>query len=366
MTAPGLEPLCLRELEALALEAQGAEAIPGGVAFRGKLADCYLANLSLRTAGRVLLRVAAFRAAGHREFKKHLAQIPWELYLHPGTRTDIRAAAARCRLHRTDDIAAHVARSLSDALGMPLPAEPGADPQAVFVRGENDRFTLSIDSSGALLYRRGVKVHKGRAPLRETLAAAVLSMAGWGPETVLADPMCGSGSFSLEAAMAAKGIPPGWFRNFAFQNWPSFAERRWNHLRNECGRRMAVLPAPLVFASDIDPRACLDLGECLKRHGLDDAARTAEGDFFAIDPRRAYPGPGLVVLNPPYGRRLETPAQVENLYRRIGAKLAADFKGWRAAVLFPDKRLEKLLPVKGATHRLLHGGLALGLAVGRI
>jgi putative N6-adenine-specific DNA methylase len=366
VTAPGLEALCLKELKAPPLAFSEAEAITGGVTFNGKLADCYQANLHLRTAGRILLRLSSFRASGYRELKKHLAQTPWELYLRPGSPVTVRASATHCRVHQSADIAEHVTRSLTAVLGRTAVENPQPERQTIFIRGENDRFTLSIDSSGALLYRRGIKTHKSRAPLRETLAAAVLKLACWRPQTVLADPMCGSGSFSLEAAMQAKQMPAGWFRSFAFQSWPSFAERRWAHLKRECGRRILTLPSPLIFASDIDRGTCRALEACLNRHELADAVKTFHRDFFGINPRSAYPAPGLVVINPPYGRRLNTTANVERIYRHIGEKLGSDFRGWRAAVIISEKRLRHLLPLKGKTFRLLHGGLSLGLLVGRV
>jgi putative N6-adenine-specific DNA methylase len=366
VTAPGLEPLCLRELKEAPLALADAEAIPGGVLFKGRLSDCYLANLHLRTAGRILLRISSFRASGYRELKKHLAEIPWELYLRPGTHADLRTAAARCRIHQTTDIAEHVSRALASALGKPSANEPGPNRQMIFIRGENDRFTVSIDSSGDLLYRRGIKVHKGKAPIRETLAAAVLNLAAWQPEMVLADPMCGSGSFSMEAATQAKKIPAGWFRSFAFQNWPSFGERRWAHLKSEVGQGIITLPTPPIFASDIDAEACGALKACLAEHHLDDAVETTQRDFFAINPRTVYPKSGLVIINPPYGRRLNTPATAERTYRRIGEKLERDFRGWRAAIIVSENRFTNLLPLKEKSYRLLHGGLSLRLLVGRV
>jgi putative N6-adenine-specific DNA methylase len=365
-TAPGLERLCLRELNGPPFSVTDATATHGGVTFRGKLVDCYLANLNLRTAGRVLMRIATFKATGYRDLKNHLGRIPWELYLSPATPAGIRATAVHCRVRQTADIAEQVARSITAAIGLSLPGDPPPGRQTVFIRGENDRFTVSIDSSGELLYRRGIKVHKGRAPIRETLAAAVLSLAGWGPQMVLADPMCGSGSFSLEAAMAAKRIPPGWYRSFAFENWPSFANRRWRHIKEEHGRGIVSLPRPLIFASDIDADACEDLKACVHRHHLEDAVTVSCKDFFGIRPKAVYPSAGLVVINPPYGRRLRIPDNIERIYSRIGEKLARDFTGWRAAIIVTEKRLARWVPVKGKSYRLLHGGISLRLMVGRI
>jgi putative N6-adenine-specific DNA methylase len=265
VTAPGFEELCLAELAALGLNGRP---VPGGVGFTGRLLDCYLANLSLRTANRVLMRAFSFTAAHFSELESQLSAFAWELFLKPGTVQKVNVTTHRCRLHHTDAIAERVRDGIKGRLQPFNAAGQTSTPQQVFVRGMRDRFTVSIDSSGENLYLRGLKTHPGRAPLRETIAAAALMRGGFtGAETLL-DPMCGTGTFSLEAALVAKNIPPGWYRSFAFTGWPGFRAQRWDHLRRKRAETFRALSSPRIFASDLDPEACSALEASLRAHGL--------------------------------------------------------------------------------------------------
>ena len=218
VTAPGLEPLCLGELESLGLT--GA-AVEGGVEFSGRLQAAYLANLCLRTANRILLRVHEFRATSFRALAQEAASFPWELFIAPGAPLRIHVTTHHCRLHHSDAIAERVQNAIAERLSAFSVAEARM-PLQIFIRGVDDRFTASLDSSGENLYRRGIKTHAGKAPLRETLAAAALMLAGYSGEGFLLDPMCGAGTFALEAALMAKHLPPGGHRDFAFMAWPGF------------------------------------------------------------------------------------------------------------------------------------------------
>ena len=182
-TAPGFESLCLEELKALALPIEHASAIPGGVEFKGRLTDCYLANLHLRTANRILMRIDQFKATSFRQFAKKAAEIPWELYLPSKSSPQIHTTTKHCRLYHTDAISERVLISISKhAINDidPVRQKDGVllEPK-IFVRGVDDQFTISIDSSGEHLYKRGLKSHPGTAPLRETIAAAALLQAGY-------------------------------------------------------------------------------------------------------------------------------------------------------------------------------------------
>ena len=284
VTAPGVEDLARAELAALGLEGL---AVPGGVEFTGRLHDAYLANLHLRTAGRILMRLTAVTTTHFSELEQQAADIPWELYLRPGTLGRVQAAVHHCRLHHTDGIAERVRAGVDKRLA-PIPAGEAAPAavQQVFVRGVDDRFTVSLDSSGDHLHLRGVKTHPGRAPLRETLAAAALMRAGYTGDEPLLDPMCGTGTFALEAALMAKRIPAGWFRDFAFTGWPAFRAQRWAHLRRAAGEGVRVLPQPRIFASDIDPEACRAL-EAMSAEARPGGCRAgADRGFFPARPRR--------------------------------------------------------------------------------
>ena len=363
VTAPGFEELCLAELASLGLNGR---AVAGGVEFAGRLPDGWLANLHLRTASRILMRAHAFQAAHFSELERQIGAFAWELFLKPGTLQKINVTTHRCRLHHTDAIAERVRDGIERRLQPFGNAGPAAGGQQVFVRGTRDRFTVSIDSSGENLYLRGLKTHSGRAPLRETIAAAALMRGGFtGAETLL-DPMCGTGTFSLEAALIAKNIPPGWFRDFAFMGWPGFRPRRWDHLRRKASEGFTALSSPRIFAFDIDPEACSALEASLRTHGLSDAAAVACRDFFTLNPQDVGDRPGVVVINPPYGRRLGTASESRELTRAIIARIRDHYPGWAFILVTPVGRDLLFAGIPVEVHPFFHGGLSVNVVVGRV
>jgi putative N6-adenine-specific DNA methylase len=363
--APGLEPLCLGELAALGLTGAATE---GGVEFSGRLEDLYRANLMLRTAGRLLMRIHTFRASTFAALENAAAAVPWELFVLPAAVLRFRVTTRHCRLHHTGAIAERLAAAAAEHLSKAPAGQPPADgpppSQIVFVRGVDDRFTVSLDSSGENLYRRGIKTHGGPAPLRETLAAAALLLAGYAGEESLVDPMCGAGTFALEAALMAAHRPPGAAREFGFMGWPSFRPRRWEFLKNRALGGTRVLETPRIFASDSDPTACERLAASVARHDLAHAVSVACRDFFEFDPQKLGTAPGLVTLNPPYGRRLagRSPGRMRDLV----AVLTERYHGWKVLLLAPHTTRLRHLPFPAQVHRLVHGGLAIDLICGRI
>ena len=248
--ATGFERVCSKELSSLPLSAHETVATDGGVEFSGHLQDCYLANLHLRTASRILLRITAFTSTNFRQLEKKIAAIPWELYLDACSRPQIHVTTRHCRIYHTAAIANRFSEAIARHLQVPAAGDrsdlAAPSSQRIFVRGVDDRFTVSIDSSGTHLYKRGLKKHPGTAPLRETLAAASLMLAGYDPHQPLVDPMCGTGTFSLEAALMAKNIPPGWYRDFAFCRWPSYRKKRFEHLRRQAENYFVSVPPILI------------------------------------------------------------------------------------------------------------------------
>ena len=223
VSAPGLEPYTALELRQLDLlpdesgkelistwQAPGTEDdLSGGVAFEGNLRSVYLANLWLRSANRVLLRLGDFQAAAFSELRKKASRLPWEHYLTPGRAVSLRVTCHKSRLYHSDAVAERVAGAIGDRLGKPVRVvkfdEQAEQPksQLILVRLVHDRCTISIDSSGALLHRRGYRLAIAKAPLRETLAAGLLIASGWQPASPLLDPFCGSGTIPIEAALLA-------------------------------------------------------------------------------------------------------------------------------------------------------------------
>jgi len=367
VTAPGLEPICAAELARLPLSCRQARVEPGGVAFAGKLEDCWLANLHLRTATRILMRIATFKAATFHRLEEQLGRVNWDLFLPASPAARVKVAVHGCRLYHSGAIA-QKATALIQTRQATL-ADAGSAcgfAPTLYLRGTDDRFSLSIDASGDSLHRRGLKTHGAAAPLRETLAAAVLITAGFGPGMVLADPMCGSGTFSLEGAMMGLAIPAGWFRDFAFMGWPAFIPRRWEALRRAHRPGVPDRSGPRLFASDQDPDACQRLDRCLKDHDLDRFVHLATEDFFNLPPPERDGRPGLLVLNPPYGRRLGTIDPSAVFYRRLWDRINRAWTGWNLALICPAACMPGSLSAGLNRRSLVHGGLDLTLITGQI
>ena len=331
-----------------------------------------MANLHLRTANRILMRIGTFKATRFQELEKKLSEWPWELFLQPQQAIDFHVSAKKSKLYHTDAIADRFRSSIAGRIS--IPQQEGSsrnqrgDSQHIFVRVINDRFTVSLDSSGENLHKRGIKTFGAKAPLRETTAAAILMLAGYSPPEPLLDPMCGSGTFSVEAALMAGNIPAGWYRTFAFTGWPAFrqAKKRWEHLKKEAMKNISIAKQPLVLASDIDPQACLVLEKIIRRHRFGTVIDISPVDFFDLRPPDFFPGCGLVVINPPYGRRLDTPEGSHSLLLRIGRKLIDDFQGWKYALIVPAKSMLQQFPLPARVIPIFHGGLQVSAAIGTI
>lgn len=348
------------------MDATGLVVEPGGVAFSGRLEDCQRANLHLRTATRILMRIDAFGATNLRRLEKRADAITWELFLRPGHLPDVKVASHRSRLFHTEAIAQTLRGSIARRMDGAGPVPPSHTAQTLFVRVVQDRFAISLDSSGAPLYKRGFKAGPARAPIRETQAAAILMRAGYDSRRPLVDPLCGAGTFSLEAAMMAKKIAPGVWRDFAFMGWPSFRENQWAFLKREAQSQVKGLVQPLIFASDLDPDACERLTAAVAANGLADAIRVAHEDIFQYTGDRFGSRPGLVVINPPYGIRIGSTGQADTLFKDICRHLARRFRGWKVALIAPRRDLVRRLPFAADRFPLLHGGLRLTLLIGTI
>jgi len=375
-TLPGIEQLCFDELLSLGISMAGATPMKGGVEFRDRVHNCYLANLKLRTANRILMRIEIFRATNFRQLGKILTGLPWELYLHKDAACAVNVTSRHSRLFHKDAIADKVKESMAERWSLTNrylenKQEISRFPQQIFVRAFNDRFTISIDSSGDLLHKRGLKIHGGKAPIRETIAAAILAEAGYHGNEPLLDPMCGTGTFSLEGAMIANHVPAGWYRNFAFMGWPCFRPSRWEYIRREAEKSIKRINKPIIFASDKDQNICLKLEKVIRENNLSGTISVLRRDFFDLQPSdikrlTKTERNGLVTINPPYGLRLGSKDNSEKTFIKICQKLKKDFKGWKIALIAPSRDLVKKVPFTVAAHDLFHGGLNLTFLTGRI
>ena len=374
-TAPGLEDLCRRELLSISIPEKSLFASEGGVAFSGRVHDCYSANLHLRTANRILMRIASFKATNFRMLRRKLADFPWELYLQPHHRHELSVSARHSRLYHTEAVADQFKANIINRFeNSSQDLQDGGEAewcQKIFVRVAGDSFTVSLDSTGDHLHKRGIKTQGGKAPVRETIAAAVLQFAGYNGKEPLLDPMCGSGTFSLEGAMLANHIPAGWFRRFAFEAWPFFSPERWRHIRREAEKEFFKPEKPVIFSSDQDLAVCRLLNDLIQKNEMSDTVRVFHRNFFDISlsdfSNMIEKGrKGVVVINPPYGLRLGTRQESETLFTEICLKLSRDFKGWKLALIVPRRRLLQKISFRIEKYPVFHGGLNLTLAVGRI
>jgi putative N6-adenine-specific DNA methylase len=365
VASPGLEkPLC-DELAALP-HVHEARAVDGGVEFSGGLDAGMAANLHSRIATRIVVRLGEVKARDFAPFRRGLEKLPWQSFIPAGRPLRIDASITHCRLFHTGALAEQIELAVASAVGK-LPkrekkVEGEADDECtrVLLRGQDDRFMVSIDSSGDLLHRRGWRLEAGRAPLRETLAAGVLALCAYDPTQPLVDPMCGAGTIAIEAAALARGIPPGRDRSFAFERWPSHDATAWNEAR-EGAAKAAANHAPIV-GLDRDGKAVE-----LARRNAERASVEVQFSVAAFGEGAIPPGPGLVVLNPPYGHRLGDRKHALRLGRAIGQTLRQRFVGWRAGVLCPDPQFVAAVAAGArqkaiSTVALRNGGLRILLA----
>jgi putative N6-adenine-specific DNA methylase len=365
VTAPGLEPFTAQELCSLDLEPVPES---GGATFKGDLSALYAANLHLRTASRVLARLGNFfYATTFPELQKRTSRLPWERFLAPGQPVSLRVTCHKSKLYHSDAVARTVAAGIAERLGRPSPLQKADEesddlPQLVVVRLAEDKCTVSVDSSGTLLHKRGYRQAVAKAPLRETLAAAILLASGWDERSPLLDPFCGSGTIPIEAALMALGLPPGLNRSFAFMNWPDFDKKLWLSI---LGQSSVVRgPTPLLLASDRDAGAIQRARENAERAGVADKIQF---DCQAVSSIQPPKGPGWVVTNPPYGLRISEGKDLRNLYAQFGNVLRAHCPSWHLAVLSSDPALLGQMKVKLDTSlALVNGGVHVRLARGMV
>ena len=314
----------------------------GGVSWEADARSMMRANLWLRTASRVVVRVAQFPATEFYELEKRAKKIDWDRFLSPGVRAEFRVTARKSKLYHSDAIAERLEKAVGSGLRAvktkPQSAKPKAQsPKQLFVvRVLRDVFEISADTSGDLLHIRGYRQAVGKAPLRETLAAALLLAAEWNGETALVDPLCGSGTIPIEGALIARRIAPGLGRSFAFQGWPHFEASAWSKILDEA--RSQALPSSSVpiHGSDRDAGAIEAAQSNASRAGV---SSDISLEVKAISAIQRPADAGLVACNPPYGKRIGANASIRNLYAQLGNVLRARLSGWNVALFSADARL---------------------------
>jgi len=335
----GLEEVVAGELAALG--ARGASAGRGVVRFRGGLDQVYLANLQLRAAVRVIVGLAEGPARNREELYDLAATPPWEEWIEPSGTLRVEAAGASAAFDSTAFAALVVKDAVVDRLRRVRGSRPDVSRDApdlgIHLHLAEGRAEIGVDSSGAPLSRRGYRPRGGPAPLAESLAAGILLLAGYDGSQPLLDPMTGTGTFAVEAALIATRTAPGLGRRFAFERWPGCDRDRLQQLRTSLHGARVAAPQPVV-ARDLDPRAVAAARRNAREAGVAAAVTVELGD--AREPRP--PGPGaLIVANPPYGVRLGERADLAALYRALGDGLKRHAAGCSAWLLVGDPALAK-------------------------
>jgi putative N6-adenine-specific DNA methylase len=353
VTVPGLEDVLCAEVRSKGFNSP--KAVPGGVTIKGGWPEVWRANLWIRGAGRVLARIASFKAARLADLEARSRQVRWSAVLRPDVPFRVEATCKQSRIFHSGAASGRVETAIREELG--APASPDA-PILVRAHIDNDICTLSVDTSGELLHRRGYKEAVGAAPMRETMASLFLGQCGYdGTEPVL-DPMCGSGTSVIEAAEIAARLNPGRTRTFAFEHLATFDEAAWQRMRAVRSQRMT---SARFYGSDRDADAIAIARENAARAGVGDLTEFRQSTISEIV--RPDGPPGLVIANPPYGARIGDKTKLLALYRALGQTLLARFSGWRVGIVTSDARLARAtgLPVLPAAAPVPHGGLRVTL-----
>jgi len=371
VTAPGLAPLAAGELATLGIEPVAVR--PEGVTIEAPMRAIYTANLWLRTASRIVVRAGSFHADSFHELERRARRLPWGEYVDPAAPVRIRVTCRKSRLFHSDAVAERIAEAVERAGGrIAAPAgaaasdadddrrEPCETEQLVVVRLRRDECTISVDSSGALLHRRGYRQQTAKAPLRESLAAAVLLASGWRAQAPLLDPLCGSGTIAIEAAWLARRRAPGRDRRFAFMRWPGFDPSAWADAVADARAGERTASPVAIHASDRDAGAVGAARDNAARAGVEADLVIEQRPLADVVPPT---GIGWLVTNPPYGVRVGPPGALRALYASIGTTARARCIGWTVALVTADRALARAtgLPLRSRL-RTVNGGIPVELA----
>ena len=354
----GLEPLLEEDLVQAGVTK--IKAIPGGVHFSADWVNCYAANLHSRIATRILWRVAHGAYTKEDDIYRLALDTAWPTWFSAAQTLRVDVTAVKSPLKSIDFITLRIKDAVCDRFRADTGKRPSIDTREPDIRVHAfinvDQCTLYLDTSGAPLYQRGLRQKTVEAPLKENLAAGILRLAGWQPSIALFDPMCGSGTFLLEAAQMALKIAPGAGRSFAFQRFKNFQLSVWKDLLD------AALDAEIdaaeasdtqIYGSDISPVAVRAALANLDRAGLLPAVTLRSGDLLDMD---APAESGIMIANPPYGERLSEQDELATFYPPLASALKRNFAGWQCYFISADLRLPKLMRLTPSKKTLLYNG----------
>jgi putative N6-adenine-specific DNA methylase len=351
----GAEEIAAAELQAL--DIQGASAGRGGVSFVTDHAGLYRANLWLRTASRILVNIATFPCASPEELYAGVHGIIWPNLITPSMTLAVDCSLRDSAITHSGFVALKTKDAIVDRIRENRGTRPSVNTSSPDVRINihlaQNVCTVSLDSSGDSLDRRGYRLERTEAPLRETLASAVIALTGWDGAMPLVDPMCGSGTIPIEAAFIAGRVASGRQRSFGFQRWLDFDTLLWSRIVADAERGIRKLPERLITGYDMDKRAL-----ALARRNADAAGFSGQLHFFhlALDEFKPEGDKGVVIINPPYGKRLGDVEKLKALYRQIGDVMKQHCRGWTGFVLTGNLELAKHIGLKASRRFVLFNG----------
>ena len=350
----GLEAVVKREAAALGFG--NIRVSDGKVDFSGGLGALVRANLWLRSADRVLLRVGEFGARTFDELFEGTKALPWGDWITEDGRFTVNGKSVRSTLHSVPDCQAIVKKAIVEKLKQKYHVAwfPETGPEyTVQVALLKDGAALTIDASGPGLHKRGYREAAVKAPIKETLACALISLTYWKKDRIFLDPLCGSGTLPIEAALMAKNVAPGLNRRFVSETWPQIPESLWKEAREEAAAAIRADLAPEIYGSDIDPAAVALAAYNARKAGVGDCVRLETKALRDV----ALPGSrGVAVCNPPYAERLGTAKETELLYGELREVFQRD-RTWSVNVITPDEFFERAFGRKADAKRKLFNGM---------
>jgi putative N6-adenine-specific DNA methylase len=351
----GLEPILVGDLESL--NAQNVRATDGGVQFSGDWAMCYRANLESRIASRILWRVKETTYRTEQDVYKAVFELHWQRWFEVTHTIRVNTTAIRCSLKSLEFITLLVKDAICDRFREHCNGRPSVDTLTPDIRIhvfiEDDKLMLYLDTSGDALFKRGVRSHTNIAPIRENLAAGILRLAKWQPGMPLLDPMCGSGTFLIEAAQMSLNIQPGIGRGFAFEKLKNFDAQLWNKMREHAlAAQLPVKPLE-IFGSDLYGDALKTSMRNLEEAGLSESVQLKQANILEISAPAEH---GILVANLPYGERMGELDELAELYPKLGDVLKKKFGGWTAYLFTADKAILKLMRLSPSKRTPLFNG----------
>ncbi len=351
----GLEQLLADEL--LAVGAKSIKPTDGGVSFDGDWAICYAANLNSRIATRILWQVARGKYMNEEDLFDAAYKINWPQWFDVKNDFMVKVTGVKCPLKSLEFATLKIKDAVCDKFRLVVGARPYIDTKTPAVRIHAylaaDEYQYYLDTSGAALYQRGNRGASIEAPLRENLAAGILKLSGWQVGQPLLDPMCGSGTFLLEAAMVALDMAPGYKRSFGFEVLKNFESHVWTKIKSQAAAKVKPVTFQKIYGSDVDLRAVRISKQNLEDAGLLEAVQLSHVDIVNVVPPADS---GVLIANPPYGVRIGDDDSLQLLYPKIGEALKRKFAGWNTYFLTNDLTMPKLMRLTPSKRTPLYNG----------